>query len=145
MKIVDKELYLGAALTQIVECIGFASMRKASATLGHYEVNDSRRLLIRYTQSERGPWYFTFRPRDVRLMKEELGKARAFFLGLVCGNTATCLLTADQLVQVLDLALAESQSIRVHTRHGASLTVSGSGGALNGKVTHHAFPAGLFR
>ncbi len=145
MKVVDKELYLGAALAQIIECTGFTSIQKASATLGHYEVNAARRLLVRYTKSERGPWYFTFRPRDVRLMQKEMSNGAPFFLGLVCGNTATCLLTADQLTQVLDLAVADTQSIRVHTRHGASLTVSGSGGALDGKVTHHAFPSALFR
>ncbi len=151
MRVVDKELYLGAALTQIVESTRFSSMRKASAAIGHYEINETRRLLIRYSRSPRGPWYFTFRPRDLHLIRDEMAAGHAFFLGLVCGTTATCLLTTGQIGQVLDLPtteaqpITEAQSIRVHTRPGASLSVSGSGGTLDGKVTHHAFPTRLFR
>lgn len=145
MKVIAKELYLGAALTQIVESFGFVSMRKASHTVGHYEINDSRRLFVRYTKSERGPWSFSFRPRDLELIQEELGSGLPFFLGLVCGNTATCLLTVDQLVQVLDIQTLDAQSIRVHTRPRASLNVSGSGGRLNDKVLLHAFPGGVFQ
>ena len=145
MKVVDKELYLGAALAQIVKSRRFTSMRKASTTVGHYTINETRRLLIRYSTSEHGPWYFTFRPRHLKLICKELQGPMPFFAGLVCGNNATCLLTADQLQQVLDLSEERAQSIRVYTRPGASLTVSGSGGTLDGKVTHHAFPGGLFR
>lgn len=145
MKVVDRELYLGAALAQIVESFDFSSMRKASAVFGHYEFNETRRLLIRYTKSQRGPWYFTFRPRDLQLIQDELASDLPFFVGLVCSNTTTCLLTAEQVLQVLDLRACQSQSIRVHTRPRASLSVSGSGGSLGDKVMHHSFPAGLFQ
>ena len=107
MKVVGRELYLGAALTQIVESTGFASMRKASRAFGHYTINENRRLLIRYTKSERGPWHFTFRSYDLQLIQCELEQHPQFFVGLVCGNQATCLLTATQFF------LAERKLIRL--------------------------------
>lgn len=150
MNVVDKELYLGAALAQIVESPGFESIRKAGPLVGHYCVNERHDVLIRHTKSERGPWYFTFRPRDVRAVRTGLDATcaepgRSFSVGLVCGNAVTCLLTAPQLVQVLDLGVEEPQSLRVYTRPGAQLAVSGSAGTLKGKVTTNAFPSGLFR
>ena len=144
MKVVDRELYLGVALSQIVENVGFRSMRKASPRLGHYEINGTRRILVRHTKSARGPWSFSFRPDDLRLIREELATSPLFFLGLVCGNASTCLLTADQLVQVIDLSTDDVQSIRVSARPGSSLSISGSAGSLDGKVTNHAFPSRLF-
>lgn len=144
MKIVDRELYIGASLTQIVECTGFESIKKASATYGHYAVNDSRRLLIRQTKSSNGPWYFTFKDRDLRLIREEIELDKHFYLGLVCGKTATCLIRAEQLVQIIDLDLPEAQSVRVYTRPGSSFNVSGSGGSLAEKIPHLSFPGGIF-
>ena len=147
MKVVDRELYLGAALAQIVESTGFECIRKVSPALGHYEVNGALRLLVRYTASRRGPWYFTFRPRDLDLVAKEVAADPPFYLALVCGTATICLLTAEQVVQVLDLdsAVEEAQSIRVHTRPGASLSVTGSAGTLDGKVPNHVFPGTLFR
>ena len=145
MKVINKELYLGAALAQIIESPRFISLEKASAMVGHYAVNGARRVLIRHTKSARGPWYFTFRPRDMALIRAELASERPFFLGLVCGNAQTCLLTAGQVAHVLDPCAEEAQSVRVSTRPGASLTVSGSAAVLKGKVPSYAFPGSIFR
>jgi hypothetical protein len=145
MKIVDKELYLGAALAQIVESSGFECIRKASLAFGHYELNGCRRILIRHTAAEGGPWYFTFRSRDLRPVRDDLSAGRELFLCLVCESEAICVLSAEQLRQIVDLDSEETQSVRVYSRAGGSIHVSGSAGELSEKVLKHAFPSRLFR
>lgn len=140
----NREHYVGAALTQILEVTGFRSIRKASNAFGHYEVNGSCRVLIRHSASAASPWLFTLRERDLELLRQERASERRAFLCLVCRDEHVCILTIDQVDVVVDLAAEEVQTIRVYSRRNSSIDVRGSASALDGKIPKHAFPGRIF-
>ena len=152
MSLLDREMYHGAALAQIVESGGGASIRKASRAFGHYEIESGyfsagrgRRLLIRHSSAAAGPWRFVLRPKELALLRADQSDGCDVFVCLVCGTEAICVLTAVQIRQVVALDAAAPQSIRVYARPHASIHVAGSAGELPGAIPKHAFPGNLFR
>lgn len=144
MKRSERDLYHGAALARIVEGTGFRSIRKASPHAGHYELNGSRRILMRHSAAESEPWRFIFREEELAVLREDGTAAERAFLCLVCRDELVCVLTVSQIPAVIDLTAETSQSIRVYSRRGSSIEVRGSAGHLDRKIPKHAFPARLF-
>ena len=144
MKIKDKDWFHGAALTQICEHESFTALNKASEKMGHYQINHDKRILVKYSSFERGPWQFTFRADDVETISEDIDAEQQSFLCLVCGYNTICMLDADEIETLLDLDFDESQWIKVDYPSGGSMRARGSEGELGHVVRHNIFPGGLF-
>ena len=55
MKICERDLYHGAALTKIVMHESFKALNKATEKYGHYQVNHNARLLTKHsTKTKKG-------------------------------------------------------------------------------------------
>jgi hypothetical protein len=143
MKIQQKDLYHGAALTQIAEHPSFKALNKADAKYGHYLVNDNRRLLVKPTTEEEPTWQFTFQTNDLDTLRADVAGGFETFVVLICGTKTICLLSAEDLPSLIDLDAVKSQSIYVEIPK-ASMRVRGTAGQLKHAVTHNAFPDGIF-
>ena len=144
MKIDRKDLYHGAALTQITEHASFKALNKADAKYGHYLVNVDRRLLTKYSEKTSGPWQFTFQPDDLDILKTDIASGFKTFIVLVCCATTVCLLDENEFSQLIDInAAAAQQWIRVQIPK-ASMRISGSKGNLGHAIKHNGFPNRLF-
>ena len=143
MKTQVHDLLHGAALTQVVEHKDFKALNKASTEYGHYQINEDRRLWVKYL-SKKGPnWQFKFSPDEARRIQvdaEEHPDARVFVV-LVCGDHTVCLLSADDLWSILDRNdRDDTQTVRVSAPQGRSMEVSGPLGGLGRTVRHNSFP-----
>tara|TARA_R110002049_G_scaffold167265_3_gene333450 strand:- start:2341 stop:2775 length:435 start_codon:yes stop_codon:yes gene_type:complete len=143
MKIDRKDLYHGAALTQITEHGSFKALNKADTKYGHYLVNTDRRLLTKHSEKASGPWQFTFQHDDLESLKADMISGFSTYIVLVCGPVTVCLLDYNEFVQLIDLDATTQQWIRVQIPK-ASMQVSGSEGHLKRAVKHNGFPNRIF-
>ena len=148
MKIQEKDLFHGAALTQIVEHKSLKALNVASPKYGHYLVNTDREVFVKYRKSARAPFIFTFQPEEVRALYDALTTVPLpgqVILCLVCGQTTVCALSSMEFSRVLDLSNPPvQQSVRVDIPSGGSCHVSGTKGQLKRAVTHNSFPDKVF-
>ncbi|RUL82344.1 hypothetical protein [Tautonia sociabilis] len=72
MKIQQKDLFHGAALTQIIEHNSFKALNKVDDKYGHDLVNTDRRLMIKLTETDNPPWQFTFQPDDLQHLRDDI-------------------------------------------------------------------------
>lgn len=144
MKIQEKDWFHGSALTQICEHDSFTALNKATEKIGHYQVNHDKRVLIKYRSTEDMPWRFTFSPEDVESINDDIEADQNSFLCLVCGYDTICVLSSDQIEEVLDLESDESQWVSVQYPQGGSMRVRGSYGDIDNTIRHNAFPNDLF-
>lgn len=144
MRIQEKHIYHGAALTQIVEHPSFKALNKADDRYGHYLVNRNRRLLVKYRTSSESPWQFSFPKSEVALMASDLEGGAKLFLCLVCGAETVAVLDEEQVRTVLDLGSAGQQWVVIELPLGSSLRARGSAGDLPRTIPHKAFPGKIF-
>lgn len=144
MKIQEKHLFHGAALTQIVEHRSFKALNKASSHYGHYLVNTDRQVFVKYRTTENSPWQFVFSPDEIKRITQADSSDDALFVCLVCGPATVCALHGDEIKSVLDLQKGAMQSITVEVPTGASCRVRGSAGSLKRTVPHNSFPNKVF-
>lgn len=145
MKIQEKDLFHGAALTQIVEHPSFKAVNLASKRYGHYLVNLDRQVFVKYRKTPRSPWVFVFQPDEIAAIAQAVRAGEPVFLCLVCGRKTVCALNQAEITQVLDLDTGKvQQSIRVEVPKGGSCHLRGSGGALRRTVPHNSFPNKVF-
>ena len=140
MRVQEKDIYHGAALTQIVEHPTFKALNKADDKYGHYLINTDRRLTCKYRKSGKNKWQFTFQPHEIRNLLDDCRSRDKSYLCLVCSNVTVCALDENEIPQVLDLEREEQQSVYVQFPRGGSLHVSGSAGKLKKTVPHNSFP-----
>ncbi|MFM8275302.1 MAG: hypothetical protein ACKODX_23620 [Gemmata sp.] len=143
MKVQQKDLYHGAALTQLVEHDSFKALNKADGKYGHYQVNTDRRLIVKLTEKAAAPWSFTFQPDDLDTLRADIASGFQTFVVLVCGKTTVCLLEHADFATLIDLNATGQQWIKVEMPK-ASMRVRGSAGELKRAVKHNAFPADVF-
>ncbi|MHC4178552.1 MAG: hypothetical protein ACYSWU_13660 [Planctomycetota bacterium] len=143
MKIDHKDLFHGAALTQLTEHGSFKALNKADSKYGHYLVNTRRRLLTKHSQKEQPPWQFTFQPDDLETLRSDLASAFKTFVVLVCGDVSICLLDKSEFSALIDVDSDRQQWIRVQIPK-ASMQVNGSAGSLKHKIKHNGFPNRVF-
>jgi hypothetical protein len=143
MKIQQKDLFHGAALTQIVEDPSFKALNKADTKYGHYQVNADRRLMVKLTEKENHPWQFTFQPDDLNTLRADIASNFTTFVCLVCGKKTICLLDQADFSAVIDLNSPAVQWIRVDIPK-ASMRVRGSAGSLGHAIAHKDFPDNVF-
>ncbi|BBO36543.1 hypothetical protein [Lacipirellula parvula] len=143
MKIQQKDLFHGAALTQLTEHVSFKALNKADAKYGHYMVNTDRRLMVKLTEKTSAPWTFTFQPDDLNTISSDIASGFRTFIVLVCGKVTICLLSEGDFSQLIDLTSPTAQWIKVEIPK-ASMRVRGSHGTLKGAITHNSFPDGVF-
>src|SRR5438552_1824863 len=129
MKVQQKDLYHGAALTQLVEHDSFKALNKADGKYGHYLVNTDRRLMVKLTEKPHYPWSFTFQPDDLDTLRADIASGFRTFVVLVCGKATVCLLEQADYEAIIDLDAAGQQWIRVEVPK-ASMRVRGSLGEL---------------
>jgi hypothetical protein len=148
MRIQEKDLFHGAALTQIVEHESFKALNKADEKYGHYQVNHDRRLLVKHSKAESNTgtqiWNFTFKSDDIEILVQDIQKGTKIFVCLVCGDVSVCVLNQEEVSTILDLGSSAVQWARVELPGGGSLRVRGSAGKLPKTVPHNAFPAKVF-
>ena len=145
MKIQEKDIYHGSALTQIAEDPTFKALNKADARYGHYQVNTNRRLLVKYSKKERTPWQFTFTDDDIRTINDDLRrKDDRTFVVLVCGHECVAILDAAQINEVLDLSQLAVQWVKIELPSGGSMRASGTKGSCRYAVKHKDFPEKIF-
>lgn len=143
MKIQRKDLFHGAALTQIAEHDSFKALNKADAKYGHYLVNTDKRLMTKLSKGEDAPWQFTFNEDDLLTLQADIASGFTTFLVLVCGEKTICLLNQEEMVKLIDLEAERQQWIRVDIPK-ASMAVKGSAGSLARKIPHNSFPDRIF-
>jgi hypothetical protein len=143
MKIQQKDLFHGAALTQLTEHPSFKALNKADAKYGHYLVNADCRLMVKLTAKGNGPWQFTFQPDDLNTLKSDIASGFKTFVVLVCGKKTICLLNRRDFRVVIDLNSASVQWVRVEIPR-ARMSVRGSKGALKHAIAHNNFPDKVF-
>ena len=144
MKIQDKDLYHGAALTQIVCHPTFKSINKDREMLkyGCYSVNDFL-VFIKISTGPGPAWQFTFKMDDLIILKKLLN--RKFFLCLVCSDKTICCMNKTEICDVLDLRDQSQQYIRVKAPPGGSIHVNGpKDKKLGHTISHNTFPDKLF-
>src|SRR5271157_792951 len=123
MKIQQKDLFFGAALTQIVEHPSYKAVNKADQKYGHYLVNTDRRLLIKLTAQENAPWQFTFQSDDLMTLRTDIASRFRSFVILICGKSTICLLDQQDFQGILDLHSDNAQWVRVEIPPKASMRV----------------------
>ena len=144
MRIREKDLFHGAALTRIVEHPSFTALNKADEKYGHYQINLDKRVLAKHTADSSQPWQFTFQPDDLEVLSMDIEAGVTTYVCLVCGETTICLLNQRQLQAVLDLESDDAQWVRVELPKGGSMRVRGSNGEVAGVIRHNAFPKAIF-
>lgn len=144
MKIQEKDIYHGAAITQIVEHDSFTALNKADEKYGHYIINHDIRIFVKYATGKEGPWSFTFQVDDLKAIKKDFKSDGRTFICLVCGKTTVCLLNKAQIKEAIDLSSEGTQWIRASSPEGKSIRVTGQQGEVTKKIPHNAFPDDLF-
>jgi hypothetical protein len=139
MKIQNKDFYHGVVLTQIAEYPTFSSINKVTEKEGLYQLNNDKRILIKYSTSDEGEWRFTFSRNDL----ESIDHHYEFFIILVCGGSSICLLSSEDIEELLDTDADSSQWISIDYLDGEQIRVKGSLGDLSHTVAHNAFPKNL--
>lgn len=143
MKIQQKDLFHGAALTQLVEHNSFKALNKADSKYGHYLVNTDRRLMVKLTEKSSPPWTFTFQLDDLAILRADVASGFKAFVVLVCGKETICVLPQAQYSSIIDVNAASAQWIRIDVPK-ASMRVRGSSAELKNAVKHKAFPDAVF-
>lgn len=144
MKIQAKDQFHGSALTQIVEHESFKALNKATAKYGHYQINNDRRMLLKYSAAGSSPWQFTFNGDDLKTVRDDITAKHKSFICLVCGVETVCLLNENDASNVIDVNATTNQWITVELPPKASMRVKGSSGSLRHAIAHNLFPNSLF-
>lgn len=143
MKIQEKDLFHGAAITQIVEHPSFKALNRVGDKYGYYSINHDTRIFIKYRSNPRSPWAFTFQPGELEVIKASLDKT-VVFLCLVCGQYTVCALDGDEIKSAVDVDADGSQWVRVESRERGSMRVRGTKGEINHAIAHNSFPDKVF-
>ncbi len=143
MKIVQKHLANGAALSQLVDHEAFKSLGRLDATKGHYLVNGDRRILVKTTKEATQPWRFGLKPEDLKVLRDDIASKQKTFLCLICGTTSICVLDQADLDTVLDVNADGKQGLKVESPV-AGMRVRGPKGPLKKGIGHNVFPAKIF-
>lgn len=138
MKIQDQDVYYGAVLQQIAEYPVFTSINRVTEKPGLYLVNDTKRMLIKYSRENGPSWTFKFTPDDL-----QMGEGYEYYVALNCGNRSVCMLSEWDLHKVLDANAKASQMVRVWFSDNSSIRVSGPQGQFPNTIAHNAFPASM--
>jgi hypothetical protein len=153
MTIQKKHLYHGCALAQIVEHQGFTSLEmeksvdKASDGYGHYLINASCELFIKYRSAPDGEhvWYFSFKAEEVNRIRQRSREIPRCFVALVCAPDEICILDTEELCHLISLRVrTREQRVTLRLRPGCSFTVEGDRGHLPRTVRRKRFPEALF-
>ena len=144
MKIQEKDLFHGSALTQIVEHPSFKALNKADSKYGHYQINNNTRILIKYRTNETSPWIFTIKEEDVDTLIQDIDSQQASFLCLVCGNTTICILSTIEYEKLLDVSKKKEQWLRVDLPPRSSMRIKSATGRLPRPIKNNSFPDILF-
>jgi hypothetical protein len=144
MKIQEKDIYHGAALTQIVEHPSFKALNRATEKYGHYLVNTDLHVFVKYRKSSRSPYIFTVQPDELNHLGSVISSNNKVFFCFVCGRETICALDKNEILTVLNLASLNQQSVRVEIPKGGSCHVSGTAGRLTRTVPHNSFPVKVF-
>ncbi|MGA3008571.1 MAG: hypothetical protein ABSE59_11840 [Opitutaceae bacterium] len=144
MKIQEKDIYHGSALTQIVEHDEFKALNRATSKYGHYVINADRTIHIRHSAARRSPWTYTIKEEDCTVITDDITAGKNVFIVLVAGSSTVCALNQDEIDVLLDRSGRDPQWLRLDVPRGGSIRVSGSRGSLSRVVPHSVFPAKLF-
>jgi hypothetical protein len=144
MKIQEKDIYHGSALTQVVEHDQFKALNRATEKYGHYIINADRTIHIRHSTARRSPWTYTIKEHDCEIITEDIDAGKTVFIVLVAGSSTVCALNQDEIDTLLDRSCSTPQWLRLDVPTGGSIRVGGSSGELSRKVPHSSFPEKLF-
>ena len=151
MKIQDKDIFHGSALTQIVEHPSFKALNKASEKYGHYLINTDQHIYVKHRSSpekrkkDTGEhWQFTLQEEEKQIFQEESKQFSRLFLCLVCGSKTICTLSADEIKGIIKLETPGTSWIHIVIPSGGSCHISGTDGKLKKTISHNSFPDKVF-
>jgi|SRR5579863_4662518 len=109
-----------------------------------YVVDGSIGVYIKYSSKRLSPWRFSFQKRHqekISEMKQNLGKV---FLLLVCNEDGVVVLSFDELKQVLNEIVGETEWISATRNRRQMYSIKGSDGKLSFKVGKDEFLGKIF-
>ena len=117
---------------------------------GLYQINDDKRILIKYSTESDHEWRFTFQKDDFEALYntaleddfEEL-VSHDHFIVLVCAGYAICSLSSADIDELMNADIDSAQSISISCSSDDKMKVRGSLGDLSHTVRHDEFPSGL--
>lgn len=137
MKIQQQDIYYGAVLNQLAQYPVLTSINKIGEKAGLYLVNESDKMLIKYSRESGPVWQFGFSYDDL----EQLSAWDV--VALNCGNDSICMLHVEELHKVINRDATHSQVLKVFYNAGESIRVSGPTADLPYTIPHNAFPGKL--
>lgn len=139
-----KDFMHGAALVAIADSSRFTALNKASLKYGHYVVNHDRHVFIKYSHGSGAHDYsFTFTASDKARLRGAVRKGKVYAT-LVCGEEVITAVTSAELADLIDLAMAASETIKVRAEPGRQLRLRGPYGEL-GPLPRNSFPERILR
>jgi len=142
MQITEDDLYIGSVLEQLCQVSERVLITKKYNMTGFYEINGHCNLLIGVSNEEGQTWQFHFSERDLFIALSH-DETKRFYLALVCGNHAICLLTESDVNEFLPGMKPTFLSLRVSSEPCQRLRVQGNGVALSRPVLVDDFPGQL--
>lgn len=100
-----------------------------------YVINGNIGAYVTYSTKRISPWVLTFQPKHVKSIVDQSNRYKHNFLILVCGFETTAVLSMEEIVQLLPVNTLVASSITIKTGHDKKLAVSGTSGALKGKLS----------
>lgn len=137
MKIHTKDFYYGAVLNQLAIYPTFTSINKIGTKDGLYKINDTHRILIKYSASDDN-WRFEFRVDDF----DELCIFDSYIV-LVCPKTI-CLVSYSEIQEIINTESKKPQWVSFRYSGSKKMSVTGPKGDLSHKIAHNAFPEDIF-
>ncbi|WP_161552300.1 hypothetical protein [Rhodothermus marinus] len=133
----------GAVLRILLRHNGQLAVRELNDTAGHFIINSSTRILVRYASGKNGRWRFTLREEDIATLLNDYAQSGLFgaYLILVCGQEAVGVLSPDEWCQLLDLGgNYKVQTITICRDARCQMEVTGTRGRLAYRIPAARFP-----
>lgn len=135
MAIKKQEFYEGAALHLLARSGRITALQYAPPL---FTLNDSIKVLIKYSTKGRSPWGFTFTPDEQQVLATIRGRGSIGIVGLVCGSDGVAAIDTNDY-----FAIASPKQSAVHIAcyrtHREYYEVNGPDGVLARKVPPSAW------
>ncbi len=146
--ITKHERYHGAALAKVVKFPTFKKLnRHPLGGFGHYLINETISLFVKYTTSGADHWQFTFSGPELRRIYKASNDEHTehVWVAFVCAKDGICLLEKAELGKVLKIRGArKARWLTIERKPNQGYRVKGSQGSLGRAITRSRFPKFIF-
>jgi hypothetical protein len=135
MAIKKQEFYEGAALHLLARSGRITALHYAPPI---FTINDTLKVLLKYSTKGRSPWGFTFTPDEQQALAAIRGAGVVNIIGLVCGSDGVAAIDANDY-----FAIASPKQSAIHIAcyrsHREHYEINGPDGTLARKVPPSAW------